>query len=66
MAMSDSGDASVEETKPLKRPPRFNRPRKKDVVSEHLWCLMLTMIVMCGASLLVAVLVAAILFASQN
>lgn len=39
---------------------------ENDEHSKRLWCLMLTLMIMCGAAVLVAVLVAAMIFMSQN
>lgn len=52
----------------LNRQDRFERTfeRAEDTHSKRLWCLMLTLMILCGAAVLVAVLVAAILFMSQN
>ena len=37
-----------------------------DEHSRRLWCLMLTLMIMCGSAVLVAVLVAAMIFMAQN
>jgi hypothetical protein len=48
----------------LRRKDRFERA--EDTHSKRLWCLMLTLMILCGAAVLVAVMVAAAIFASQN
>lgn len=48
----------------LNRQDRFERA--EDTHSKRLWCLMLTLMILCGAAVLVAVVVAAALFMSQN
>ena len=48
----------------LNRQDRFERA--EDAHSKRLWCLMLTLMILCGAAVLVAVVVAAALFMSQN
>lgn len=48
----------------LNRQDRFERA--EDTHSKRLWCLMLTLMILCGASVLVAVLVAGFIFVSQN
>lgn len=48
----------------LNRRDRFERAEHTH--SKRLWCLMLTLMILCGAAVLVAVVVAAALFMSQN
>ena len=48
----------------LNRRDRFERT--EDAHSNRLWCLMLTLMILCGAAVLVAVVVAAFVFMSQN
>ena len=48
----------------INRQDRFERA--EDTHSKRLWCLMLTLMILCGAAVLVAVVVAAALFMSQN
>lgn len=48
------------------REPRFPEIESNNRNDEHMWCLMLTLIIMCGAAVLVAVLVSAIIFMGQN
>jgi len=48
----------------LNRQDRFERA--EDTHSKRLWCLMLTLMILCGAAVLVAVVVAAFIFMSQN
>lgn len=52
----------------LNRQSRFERTceRAEDTHSKRLWCLMLTLMILCGAAVLVAVVVAAFVFISQN
>jgi len=52
----------------LNRQDRFERTceRAEDTHSKRLWCLMLTLMILCGAAVLVAVVVAAFVFMSQN
>lgn len=51
----------------LRRKDRFDKfERAEDTHSKRLWCLMLTLMILCGAAVLVAVLVAAAIFTSQN
>ena len=56
-----------------RRAPRFpaisggeDHARYDNRNDEHMWCLMLTLIIMCGSAVLVAVLVSAIIFMGQN
>ena len=48
----------------LNRQDRFERA--EDTHSKRLWWLMLTLMILCGAAVLVAVVVAAFVFMSQN
>lgn len=48
----------------LNREERFQRA--EDTHSRRLFCIMLTLMILCGAAVLVAVVVAAFIFMSQN
>lgn len=46
--------------------PAFSLQPKAAQNDSRIWCLMLTLIIMCGAGILVAVIVAAIVFAASQ
>jgi hypothetical protein len=49
-----------------RRPPRYADSRSDSRSDSRLWCLMLTLMILCGSALIMGVVIAALIFFAQN